>query len=221
MDKAQKSVIQATCKQVITALERNNMTGYYVDTAAEVVDKVKQLIPEGATIAVGGSMTLEQTGVMKLIRSGSYEFLDRYAPGLTPEQAREIFLKSFAADVYLSSVNAITLNGELYNVDGRSNRVASIAFGPASVILVVGCNKIVKDIDEAIVRVKRVAAPANAARLHCGTPCTEAGFCAGIRGGMTAGCANDQRICSTYMVSGWQREKGRIKVILVGEPVGY
>lgn len=221
MDRAQKAAIQATCKQVIAGLERNNMTGYYVDSAAEVVDKVKQLLRPGDTVAVGGSMSLEQAGVLHLLRSGSYHFLDRYAPGLTPEQVREIYLKSFAADAYLSSVNAITLNGELYNVDGRSNRIAAIAYGPSSVILVVGCNKIVKDIDEAIGRVKRLAAPANATRLHCDTPCTEAGCCAGIRGSMTAGCNNERRICCNYMVSAYQRDQGRIKVILVGEPLGY
>ena len=154
-----------------------------------------------------------------MLRSGRYRFIDRYAPDI-PDM-RKVFLDSFAADAYLSSVNAVTLNGELYNVDGNSNRVAAICYGPRSVILVAGVNKIVKDIDAAVTRVKRCAAPANAARLGCDTYCAKTGACMGLRGDMASGCKTSARICCSYVVSAYQREKGRIKVILVGEELGY
>lgn len=221
MDCHQKSVVEARIAEVIRRLEQNNMAGYYVPTAAEVPARVAALLHEGDTVAVGGSATLSQTGVIDLLRQGPYRFLDRYAPGLSGEEVRRIFIESFDADAYICSANAVTMRGELYNVDGNSNRVAAIAFGPRSVILVVGCNKIVRDVDAAAVRVKQQAAPSNAARLSCATPCAKTGRCAGLDGGMIDGCGGDSRICCSYLISARQREKNRIKVLLVGEELGY
>lgn len=112
-----------------------------------------------------------------------------------------------------SSANAITENGELYNVDGNSNRVAALVYGPDSVIVVAGYNKIVPDIDAAVQRVKKVAAPINAVRLHCETPCAKVGEC--------MNCHSEGRICCNYVVSAQQRHKNRIKVVLVGEELGF
>ncbi len=126
--------------------------------------------------------------------------------------------------MYISSSNAITENGELYNVDGYSNRVAAICYGPESVIIVVGINKIVGNLDEAIKRVKTMAAPANATRLNCTSYCTEKGECMGLTSGnssMTNGCRGQNRICCNYVVSAYQNQKDRIKVIIVGEELGY
>lgn len=139
MDEYQKQVAGLQAAQVIEALRRNNMDGYFVERAADVPEQVARLLHDGDTVAVGGSKTLTQTGVLDLLRSGRYRFIDRYAPDI-PDM-RKVFLDSFAADAYLSSVNAVTLNGELYNVDGNSNRVAAICYGPRSVILVAGVNK--------------------------------------------------------------------------------
>lgn len=213
--------IPANVKTAITALERNNMYATYVATAAEVPAAVKALLNEGDTVAVGGSVTLEQTGVLDLLRNGDYRFLDRYTEGLTRDEIEDIFRQSFFADAYLSSSNAVTLHGELYNVDGNSNRIAAIAYGPKSVILVVGVQKLVPDLESAVERVKTTAAPKNAARLSCDTFCAKNGTCAGTEGGMTLGCGTDARICCNYLVSAKQRRKDRIKVIFVGEPVGY
>ncbi len=221
MDVSKRQVIEATCRRVEENLKKNNMEACYLPSVSAVPEQVASWLHERDTVAVGGSMTLAESGVMSLLKSGKYRFLDRYAPGLTPEETRRIFIESFAADAYLCSANAITLNGELYNVDGNSNRVAAICYGPASVIVVAGYNKIVKDLDEAVQRVKRMAAPANAVRLGCETPCASLGSCAGLNGGMTAGCNGDSRICCNYLVSARQREKGRIKVILVGRELGY
>ena len=207
---------------VMKNLRKNRMEAYYVPSRDAVASQVAALLHPGDTVAVGGSETLKQTGVLELLRNGEYRFLDRYAPGLSPEQVRRIFLDSFDADAYLCSTNAVTLNGELYNVDGNANRVAAMCYGPRSVILVVGCNKIVKNLQEAVSYVKRVSAPANTVRLGCHTPCAETGICIGLEGtDCTAGCGNDNRICCTYVVMARQRDPGRIKVILVGEELGF
>ena len=209
-------------ENVLAQLKKNRFEPYYLETKEQVVPLLRELLPAGGSVGAGGSMTLREAGVMALLRSGRYQFLDRYAPGLTREEIEEIYRRSFFADAYLCSSNAVTMNGELYNVDGNSNRVAAICYGPRSVIMVVGCNKIVRDIPAAVIRVKRRSAPANVARLRCDTPCAKTGSCAGIqREGMTDGCAVDGRICCNYLVSARQRVPGRIKVILVGEELGY
>lgn len=197
------------------------MAADYVPTKAQVVPLVESLLSERDTVAVGGSVTLKETGVMDLLRTGKYTFYDRYAEGLTNEQKKDIFLKSFGVDVYFSSSNAITEQGELYNVDGTGNRIAAIAYGPQRVIIVAGVNKIVADIDEAVRRVKTCAAPPNAKRLNFETYCMHAGECMKANGTMTEGCATDARICCSYLISGFQRVKNRIHVILVGEECGY
>ncbi|HOQ06310.1 MAG TPA: lactate utilization protein [Clostridiales bacterium] len=224
MDSNLKTIIEKRIEKTIKNLEKNNMQAYYVESKADVADKVRELMSEGQTVAVGGSMTLFECGIIDLLRSGSYRFLDRYQDGLSREDIEKIYRESFFADTYISSTNAITENGELYNVDGNSNRVAAICYGPKSVIIVAGYNKIVKDIDEAIDRVKRTAAPANTVRLGCQTYCREKGECMSLaqgETGMAAGCGSPQRICCSYVVSGYQRVKGRIKVIIVGEELGY
>ena len=171
---------------------------------------------------MGGSRTLEETNVLPLLRSGEYRFLDRYTPGLTPEQVREVFVSSLSADVYLCSANAVTEQGDLYFVDGNANRIAALCYGPRTVVLVVGNNKIVPDLAAAYRRVKTVAAPKNTARLGCNTPCAKTGVCcAADDPDPTAGCSGSGRICCSYLTLSQQRTAGRIKVILVDEPLGF
>ena len=204
---------------VLQALRRNRMQAYYAATAAEVPALVRSLLRPGDTVACGGSQTLAQCGVIDLLKSGEYRYLDRHTPGATP---REIFLQSFAADAYLCSANAVTRKGEIYNVDGTGNRVAALCYGPESVIIVAGVNKIVEDLPAAAQRVKRTAAPQNAARLRCDTYCAAHGQCAAADSDDPCdGCGLDGRICSIYVTLGRQRIADRIKVILVGEPLGY
>lgn len=203
------------------ALRKNRMAPYYVDTKEEVVPLVCSLIAEGATVAVGGSQTLKQTGVLDHLRSGRYTFFDRYQPGLSQEQIFDVFRQSLTADTFLCSANAVTENGEIYNVDGNSNRIAAICFGPRSVIMVVGKNKIVRDLDEAVRRVKTTAAPPNAKRQGKKTYCEATGCCLCSDGGMTDGCLSVDRMCCNYLVSARQRFQDRIKVIFVGEDLGF
>lgn len=210
-----------TIQNVIGALRKNRMLADYVATKEEVVPLVKTLITEGSTIATGGSRTLDETGVTDLLRNGNYIFYDRNNPALSPNEKAEMTTKGATADVYLCSSNAITEKGELYNVDGFSNRVAAIANGPKKVIVVAGINKIVPDIDAAIRRVKTIAAPLNTKRLNCDTYCRNAGVCMGVEGGMTDGCHSPARICCSYLVSAQQRIENRIHIILVGESLGF
>ncbi|MDD2418420.1 MAG: lactate utilization protein [Oscillospiraceae bacterium] len=222
MHPAKNKVIKMQIEKTMRNLQKNNIDTYYVDKCQDVKGKVAQLLNEGDTVAVGGSETLKQTGVIDLLRSGKYNFLDRYAPHLDAEGIRKVFIGSFSADVYLSSSNAVTMKGELYNVDGNSNRIAAICFGPKTVIMVVGCNKIVPDIKAAETYVKSFSAPSNAVRLNSNTYCAAAGHCQGIYDDyITSGCSSEQRICSNYLISAHQSVPGRIKVILVGEELGF
>ena len=180
---------------VAEALRKNNMDVFCVERAAEVVPLVRTLLKPGDTVAVGGSQSLTDADVLSLLRSGEYRFLDRYTPGLTPEQTREIFVASLGADAYLCSANAVTEKGELYFVDGNANRIAALCYGPRSVILVVGKNKIVPDLAAAHRRVKTVAAPRNTARLGCDTPCAKNGVCCAVDStDPTDGCRSAARI---------------------------
>lgn len=215
MDENKKKVLELRIQRTVKALERNHIPAVYAPTKENAVKQVEALLREGDVISCGGSVTLLESGVRTLMESGKYLFLDRETM-----DAREVYLKTFSADVFLTSTNAVTENGELYNVDGNGNRVAALIYGPQRVIVVAGYNKIVKDLDEAVWRVKQTAAPANGIRLDTGTPCALTGQCSGCAGAMTAGCASEKRMCCQYVVTGFQRSP-RIRVILVGEELGY
>ena len=140
---------------------------------------------------------------------------------LSGDEIKEIYRKSFGADAYFCSTNAITEDGELYNVDGNANRIGAIAFGPQNVIIIAGVNKIVKDIESAVKRVKSIAAPKNCVRLCKNTFCAKSGHCVDMDGGIGKGCDSAERICRHYLVSAKQMIFGRIKVILVNEELEY
>lgn len=209
---------------LINNLKKNNMDAFYAENREEAHALVKSLLPEGAVVSHGGSETLTECDIPALLKSGGYRYLDRNAPGLTRPQVEDIYRQAFFADVYLSSANAIMMDGTLYNVDGNSNRVAALLYGPKSVIILAGVNKIVPDLDAAVARVKQISAPLNAKRLDCATFCKEKGHC--VSAGQDAahladGCGSQARICCNYVISGKQRVPGRIKVILINEELGF
>lgn len=211
-------------ESVAENLRKNNMEAFIAEDKAEAKEIVKSLLKDGTSVATGGSESLKECGITELLTSGKYNFIDR-SKGKTPEEIHKLYEEQYGCDTYLCSSNAITEDGALYNVDGNSNRVSMIAFGPASVIMVVGYNKIVKSLDEAVLRVKTIAAPKNTIRLNLDTYCNKCGECVSISQGkgtqMNAGCDSDFRICCNYLISAKQRHKGRIKVVLVGEELGY
>ena len=210
-----------TIQKVMENLRKNRIAVEYVHTKAEVLPLVKTLIPNGYTVATGGSKSLAETGVTDWLKSGDVRFLDRMNPQLSAEERQQVTLDGGQADVYLCSSNAVTEAGELYNVDGNCNRISAIAFGTKQVIMVVGVNKIVPDMEAAIRRVKTIAAPLNTKRLNCDTYCHKTGICLGVDGKMTDGCASPARICCNYLISAQQRVPDRIRVILVGEELGF
>ncbi len=213
MDKNTISIMQKKIARTTAALEKNGYTVICVDKKEDVIGAITPLLPKGCTVAVGGSMSLFEAGVIDYLRSADCTFLDRYAAGITPEGVKEVFKNSMVADVYISSTNALTEDGKLVNVDGNGNRVAAMIYGPDSVIVVVGCNKIAKNVDDAMRRIEEVASPANTTRLSCKTPCVEFGRC--------VDCKGDTRICNHYTISGRLTNKGRVKVVLVAEELGY
>ena len=209
-------------EKLINALEKNNIQAFYAENREEARKMTEALLPKGGVVTHGGSMTLQACGITELLKNGDYEYLDRSAEGLTREQVEDIYRRAFFADAYVTSANAVTMDGLIYNVDGNSNRVAAILYGPKSVIFIVGVNKIVENLEQAIERVRATAAPQNAMRLNCSTYCKEKGHCVSKEGApMGEGCGSDGRICCNYVVSAMQRHKNRMKVILVNEELGY
>ncbi len=207
-------------QKTIDALNKNNIEAFYAKDKKEAMELLKSNVKTGSTVSVGGSVTLNELGVLDYLKGADINFLDRYKEGLSKDEVNDIYRKSFFADTYITSSNAITEKGELYNVDGNGNRVAAITYGPKEVIIIAGKNKIVKDIDEAVHRVKTVAAPKNCVRLGIETYCKNQGKCVQPEGEIGSGCRND-RICCSFTVTSYQRVKNRIKVIIVDENLGY
>jgi L-lactate utilization protein LutB len=221
MDRNAEAVLDKRIERTVKALARNNMEAFVAEDCAQAVEIVKGLMKEGDSVTCGGSVTLKESGVRELMESGAYRFIDR-SKAKTPDEVKQVYRESFSADVYLTSANAITESGELYNVDGNSNRIAAIAYGPDRVIVVAGVNKLVRTLEDAVVRVKTEAAPPNTVRLESDTPCAKTGECISLNrgGGMCDGCSG-ARICCNYLISAYQRHADRIKVVIVKENLGY
>ena len=211
--------------KVMKSLENNNINAVYAETKEEACKIVKNMLFEGAVITAGGSMSLKESGVWDIISSPEYDFRDRSRQGISEEERSEAYKAAIGCDFFFCSSNAVTENGELINVDGNANRISSIAFGPKKVVMVVGVNKLVKDIDEGLLRIKKIAAPKNAVRLNTGTPCQKLGHCIALEKSecpaMTDGCKSPRRMCIEYLISGFHKEKGRLNIILCGETLGY
>ena len=220
MDNGLKAVLDMRVDKVIKNLEKRNMKGYHVKSRDELFALLSELVPAGATVANGGSMTLEELGVFSWLREREdITFFDRETG-----DRRKCMVAAFDSDVYFAGTNAVTEDGCLYNVDGNGNRVAALCFGPKEVLVIVGANKIVKDIKAAEERVKKIAAPKNCQRLALPSPCSKTGECVSLsleNRELCDGCATESRICSSYVISGYQRNKDRIKVIICKESMGY
>ncbi len=194
-------------------LRLNRMKPYFVESREELYGVIRGLIKDDKLITSGGSMTLKESGVADLLMN---EFKDVYldrSKGKDKDEVDEIMRRAFVSDTFFASSNAITEDGELYNVDGNGNRVSAMIYGPKQVIVVAGVNKIVKDLAEAKERVEKTAAPKNTVRLSCDTPCAKTGEC--------MHCHSPARICCSYVTLAHQRVPDRIKVIIVNEDLGY
>lgn len=194
---------------VIKGLESRNMAGYYAPTKEKALEQALALIEKGASVTMGGSMSVQEIGLVDALKSGDYHFIDRAAF----EDKRAAMLAAYDADVFLSSANAITEDGVLVNIDGNANRVSAIAQGPRKVLFIVGMNKVCRDVDSALKRARGVAAPTNAQRFGLATPCTKTGRC--------MDCKSPDTICCQFLITRFSRHKDRIHVILVGESLGF
>lgn len=207
-----QKAFEKTARTVIERLEKRGMEGYFFEDSKSCTDQILSLMEAGSSVAWGGSETIKECGLMDALKGADYELIDR-SLAKTPEESREIFGKSILSDYFLTSSNAVTLNGELVNIDGNSNRVACLAHGPRHVIIIVGMNKLVPDVNAAVARIRNVAAPANAERLGTKTPCGATGVC--------GDCLSPDCMCCEILITRKSRHPGRMKVFFVAEELGY
>lgn len=199
--------------RAVEALKRNFFDAMYIETVPEAVAEVVKFIKPGFTVGFGGSQTTKHMGLADAVTKAGGIILNHNDPGLTPEQRIEIMRQQQVCDVFISSTNAITLEGELCNVDGHGNRISAMIFGPGKVVIIAGTNKICKDESAAWERVKAVAAPLNMKRLNRPNPCTTTGQC--------MDCNLPTRGCNAYLTLRKKPSLTDFSVIIVGEDLGY
>ena len=204
-----KALGTAACK----ALIKNGFDAHYMETGAEAAAWVLSLVRPGMTVGTGGSMTLHQLGLHKDIEETGATLLYHSKKGLSPEEKMDIMRAQLTSDLFLSGTNAITLDGELYNVDANGNRVAALTFGPKKTVVIAGWNKIVRNSEEARARVELEASPPNNRRLGTGNPCAETGYC--------VDCRAEKRICRIYTLLRRRPLASDFSVLIVGERLGY
>lgn len=195
--------------KVIKGLKSRNMDGYYAASKEEALEIALGLIDEGASVTMGGGESVHAIGLPTVLKEGNYNFIDRDEY----EDKRAAMLAAYDADVFLSSANAMTEDGELVNIDGNANRVSAIAQGPKKVIFIVGMNKVCDDLDGAMKRARNVAAPINVQRFGLNTPCAKTGSC--------INCKSPDTICCQFLITRYSRHAGRIHVILVNDSLGF
>ena len=194
---------------IIKNLKKRRMEGCYCATAAEAKEKVLSYLADGCSVSFGGSMTLEEAGILDALRGmPNIRLIDR-SKASSPDEIRQMYHDALSADYYLMSTNAVTIEGELVNVDGHGNRVAALIYGPEQVIVVAGMNKVASNVEDAIRRIHTVASPMNCRRLSRNTPCAATGVC--------ADCLSPDSICSQTVITRRSGVENRIRVILVGK----
>jgi L-lactate utilization protein LutB len=201
-------------EEIIKSFRKNNFTAYFVHDKEEAKNLALSLIPQGATVGMGNSLTLRETGIFEELTGGKYNVINQFEAGLSREENLKLRKQSMISDVYFTSVNAISKKGELFNIDGKGNRVAAMMFGPDKVIIVVGINKIVEDEEGAWIRLKDSVSPKLAKKLNRKTPCAITGVC--------SNCDSPERICRHYTVIRSQMldDINRINIIIIDEELG-
>ena len=194
---------------IIKGLKSRNMEGYYAASREEALKTALSLIPEGSSVTNGGAASAEEIGLLDAVKNGNYEYIDRHGA----EDKRAAELKTYSCDVFIAGTNAITNDGILVNIDGNSNRVSAIAYGPEKVIFIVGLNKAADDVDSAIKRARNEAATINAQRFGLDTPCSKTGTC--------MDCKSPDTICCQFLITRFSKHKDRIHVILVNDDLGF
>lgn len=197
---------------LVKNLKSHHFDAYYCSDKAAALQKALELIPKGSSVGWGGCWSADQIGLLDAVRAGEYTVIDR-ATGKNPEEVVALMKKCLTADVFITGANALTMDGVMVNIDGGGNRVAAIAYGPDSIIVVAGMNKICDSLDAAVARARTVAAPINNQRFDNDNPCKFTGTC--------ANCKSVTSICNQFLITRNCRPANRIKFILVGEDLGF
>lgn len=198
-------------ERLVKNLRSRHFEAYYCEDAQSALDQALALIPKGASVGWGGALSAQQIGLLDAVRSGNYKAIDRDA--CKTQQEREQNMRDcMFCDVFLTGANGLSLDGQMVNIDGGGNRVAATIFGPKTVLVIAGMNKVEDTLEKAIVRARTVAAPMNQQRFHKNVPCDATGIC--------ADCKSEECICNQIVITRNCRPAGRIKFILVGEDLG-
>ena len=213
MDQNKQWWIEKRCEKAAERLKSHGFDAIYVRTKEGAVREILKYVTPATKVGVGGSMTIRQLGILDTLRAQGNTVLDHWIPGLSKEQSIEIRKSQMTSDLFLSSSNAVTMQGELINIDGVGNRVNSISFGPKKVIIVASYDKLVENVEDGIKRVRNIASPANAKRLNIDVPCGKVGFC--------SDCSSPDRMCRVIVILERRPMLSDILVVLVGEELGY
>ena len=211
MTEMEKTYYEKRAAVLIKNLQNRHFDAYYCASKEDALKKALELIPAGSSVGWGGALSAQQIGLMDAVRAGEYRPIDRDAC-TTPAEREDAMRRCLLADVFLTGANAISLDGQMVNIDGNGNRVAAIVYGPKEVIVIAGMNKVVDNLDAAITRARTVAAPMNQQRFLLPNPCTTTASC--------ADCKSETCICNQILITRHCRPAGRIKFILVGESLG-
>lgn len=197
---------------LVKNLQARHFDAYYCETKEDALKKALELIPEGASVGWGGALSAEQIGLMEALHAGNFKAIDR-SLAKDQEERDRMMREMLFADVFLTGANGLSLDGQMVNIDGTGNRVAATIYGPKSVIVVAGMNKVEDDLESAIRRARTIAAPMNNQRFSNDNPCSVTGTC--------GNCKNETCICNQIVITRHCRPAGRIKFILVGEALGF
>jgi len=213
MDQSLIKMFDAKIEVLKQRLEAKQFKVTVVENKEELLSFVKQTIKPNSKVGLGGSQTLKETGLFKQLYEMDINLVDRYKEVSCKDERDDLLRESLLTDYFVTSTNAISMDGALYNIDGTGNRVAAMCFGPKNVLVICGVNKITQNEEEAISRVKNIAAPANAIRLNKNTPCAKLGYC--------VNCNCEERICDCYVKIDRSHVKNRIHIIIVKENLGF
>ena len=193
-------------------LQSRHFEAYYCETREEALEKALSLIPAGSSVGWGGALSAQQIGLLDAINAGDYRAIDRDKTS-TPEERDAAQRSCLSADYFITGANALSLDGQMVNIDGNGNRVAAIVYGPRNVVVIAGMNKVCADLEAAVTRARTVAAPMNKQRFALQTPCEVTGAC--------ADCKSEGCICNQILITRNSKPAGRIKFVLVGQELGF
>ncbi len=212
MTDMQKIYFEKRAQILLKNLSSRHFEAHYCATKEEALTKALELIPKGASVGWGGATSAQQIGLLDAVKAGDYQVIDRDKAS-TPAERNQIQKKALLADVFISGANALSLDGQMVNIDGNGNRVAAIVYGPETVIVIAGMNKVADTLEAAVTRARTIAAPINKQRFPIQTPCEVTGTC--------ADCKSDNCICNQILITRNCKPGGRIKFVIVGEDLGF